>query len=126
MVLYMSYIIFFFFFSFISKIPSKWSFPLSRLVRELLLVVPQGHTINLKIKQFVLILSKWVMFNAKWAILQLNHAENKIFFNEMMITMPAFTRPNKLSWIFSSSRSLEQQSTGWQVTPLGHIIMTLS
>lgn len=28
---------------------------------------------------FISILSKWVMFNAKWANLQLNHAEKLVF-----------------------------------------------
>jgi hypothetical protein len=30
-------------------------------------------------------LGKWLLFNAKWAISQLYHGENKLHFNEMMM-----------------------------------------
>jgi hypothetical protein len=51
--------------------------------------------------------SEWLSFNAKSAIFQLYHGENKLIFNE----------------IFYSASSLKQQSADRHVTPFGHIIL---
>ena len=44
--------------------------------------------------------SRWLLFNANSAILQLYYGENKLIFNEMMMMMSALYSTNTLSWIF--------------------------
>ena len=43
--------------------------------------------------------SEWLLFNANSVIFQLYYGENKLIFNEMMMT-PALYQINMLSWIF--------------------------
>jgi hypothetical protein len=62
--------------------------------------------------------SEWLLFNANSAIFQLYHSENKLIFNEMKFT---FDQHAELD--FYSASSLKQQSAGWYVTPLWHIIL---
>ena len=60
--------------------------------------------------------SELLLFNAKWAIFQLYHGENKLHFNEMMMT-------NMVSWIFIVLAHWinTQWFVGRHVAPLGHI-----
>ena len=58
------------------------------------------------------------MSDAKWTIFQLYHGENKLHFDEVMMSRPT-------CWVgFYSVTPLKQQSMGRHVTPLGHILIS--
>ena len=46
------------------------------------------------------IVSEWLMFNAKWVIVQIYHCQNKFHFDVLMV-MSALYYTNSLSWIFT-------------------------
>ena len=64
-----------------------------------------------------------VVINVKLAIFQAYHGKNKLHFIDIMSDL-FYT--NTLSWMFSSSSSLKQQSADRDVAPLGHIFQILS
>jgi hypothetical protein len=51
-------------------------------------------------------LSEWLLFSANSAFFQLYHGENKLIFNEMMMTS-ALYQTNTLNWIFIGASSLK-------------------
>ena len=57
--------------------------------------------------------SDWLLFNAKRAIFQLYHDENRLHFHEMMSTL-YLTKDTQFDFYISSSP--KQQSAGWHVT----------
>ena len=59
-------------------------------------VTPIQSPITLEHRKWV---SEWLLFNANSVIFQLYYGENKLIFNEMMMT-PALYQINMLSWIF--------------------------
>ena len=64
------------------------------------------------------------MFNTNPAIFQLYHGENKLIFNGMMMRSALYWT-NTPSWIIMLV-SLKHQSVDRDITPLGHIIPSLS
>ena len=67
---------------------------------------------------------EWLLFNAKSAIFQLYHDENKLIFNDMMMSHEvSFVLDQHAELDFYSAISLKQQSTNRHVAPLGHIIL---
>jgi hypothetical protein len=64
--------------------------------------------------------NEWLLFNVKWAC-QLYHGENKLHFDEMM--MSVLLRYQHTDLDFFSASSLKQHSAGRHVLPLWHIIL---
>ena len=69
-----------------------------------------------------IIVSEWVLLSANSAIFQLYHGENKLIFNEMMISSALFLDQHTELDFYSDS-SLKQKSVDRYVAPLGHIIV---
>jgi hypothetical protein len=67
--------------------------------------------------------SEWLLLNGNSSIFQLYHCENKLIFNEMMMSEVRFVLDQHAELEFYSAISLKQQSTGRHVVPLGHIIL---
>ena len=65
--------------------------------------------------------SEWLLLNANSTIFQLYHGENKIIFNEMIMSS-ALYKINMLSWIFIVLAHWNK-SAERHVAPLGHIIL---
>ena len=65
--------------------------------------------------------SEWLLFNANSAIFQLYYDENKLIFNEIRFILDQHAELH-----FYSASPLKQQSAGWNVAPLEHIIQIAS
>jgi hypothetical protein len=68
--------------------------------------------------------SKWLLFDAKWAIFQLHHGQNKLH-SMRWYWYTLCIETNTLSWIFVVLAQ-SQQSAGRHDAPLGHIILITS
>ena len=79
-----------------------------------------GNSITLSMSVGV---SGQLLFNAKWGISHLYHGEIKLHCDETLIMKSVCKIDGHAYLDFYSASSLEQQSAGKHVSPLGHIIL---